>query len=47
MGTRSPEQGADTAVWLALHDARDPESPTGGMLRDRTEVGWEKDWQPE
>ena len=45
MGTRTPEEGADTAVWLALLDSN--ESPTGGMLRDRSEVGWEKDWKPE
>lgn len=34
---RSPEQGADTPIWLAtLPD----EGPTGGVFRDRTRVEW-------
>ncbi|MBL8845286.1 MAG: SDR family oxidoreductase [Hyphomicrobium zavarzinii] len=34
---RSPEQGADTAVWLAtLPD----EGPTGGFFRDRKPIAW-------
>ena len=38
-GSRTPEEGADTAVWLALLPAG-ARVPSGGMLRDRTEVGW-------
>ena len=35
--TRSPEEGADTAVWLAtLPD----DGPTGGFFRDRTAIAW-------
>ena len=35
--TRSPEKGADTAVWLAtLSD----DGPTGGFFRDREPVDW-------
>jgi NAD(P)-dependent dehydrogenase (short-subunit alcohol dehydrogenase family) len=35
--TRSPEQGADTAVWLAtLPD----DGPTGGFFRDRKPIDW-------
>jgi NAD(P)-dependent dehydrogenase (short-subunit alcohol dehydrogenase family) len=35
--TRSPEEGADTAVWLAtLPD----EGPTGGFFRDRKPIEW-------
>jgi NAD(P)-dependent dehydrogenase (short-subunit alcohol dehydrogenase family) len=35
--TRSPEEGADTAVWLAtLPD----EGPTGGFFRDRKPIQW-------
>jgi NAD(P)-dependent dehydrogenase (short-subunit alcohol dehydrogenase family) len=35
--TRSPEQGADTAVWLAtLPD----DGPTGGFFRDRRPIPW-------
>ncbi|HZR03451.1 MAG TPA: SDR family oxidoreductase [Burkholderiales bacterium] len=35
--TRSVEQGADTAVWLAtLPD----DGPTGGLFRDRTPIPW-------
>ena len=34
---RTPEQGADTAIWLAtLDDA----GPTGGFFRDRTAITW-------
>lgn len=34
---RSPEQGADTAVWLAtLPD----DGPTGGFFRDRKPIAW-------
>jgi FK506-binding protein 1 len=36
-GSRTPAEGADTAVWLALLPA---DGPTAGMLRDREEVGW-------
>jgi NAD(P)-dependent dehydrogenase (short-subunit alcohol dehydrogenase family) len=35
--TRSPEEGADTAVWLAtLPD----DGPTGGLFRDRKLIDW-------
>jgi NAD(P)-dependent dehydrogenase (short-subunit alcohol dehydrogenase family) len=34
---RSPEQGADSAVWLAL-DA--PPSLTGAFVRDRASIPW-------
>ena len=35
--TRSPEEGADTAIWLATL----PENgPTGGFFRDRQEIAW-------
>jgi NAD(P)-dependent dehydrogenase (short-subunit alcohol dehydrogenase family) len=35
--TRSPEQGADTAIWLAtLPD----DGPTGGFFRDRKPIAW-------
>ncbi|MEM7023050.1 MAG: SDR family NAD(P)-dependent oxidoreductase [Pseudomonadota bacterium] len=35
--TRSPEQGADTAIWLAtLPD----DGPTGGFFRDRNPTPW-------
>jgi NAD(P)-dependent dehydrogenase (short-subunit alcohol dehydrogenase family) len=35
--TRSPDEGADTAVWLAtLPD----DGPTGGFFRDRKPVAW-------
>lgn len=35
--TRSPDEGADTAVWLAtLPD----EGPTGGFFRDRKPIEW-------
>ena len=34
---RSPEQGADTVVWLAtLPD----DGPSGGFFRDRKQIGW-------
>jgi NAD(P)-dependent dehydrogenase (short-subunit alcohol dehydrogenase family) len=42
MGTaaasRSPEQGADTIVWLATLPA--PEAPSGGFFRDRRPIPW-------
>ncbi|MCJ8307426.1 MAG: SDR family NAD(P)-dependent oxidoreductase [Rhizobiaceae bacterium] len=35
--TRSPEEGADTAIWLAtLPD----DGPTGGFFRDREAIDW-------
>lgn len=35
--SRSPEEGADTAIWLAtLPDT----GPTGRFFRDRREIGW-------
>ncbi len=35
--TRSPEEGADTAIWLAtLPD----DGPTGGFFRNRREIDW-------
>jgi len=35
--TRTPDEGADTAVWLAtLPD----DGPTGGFFRDRTPIAW-------
>ena len=35
--TRSPDEGADTAVWLAtLPD----DGPTGGFFRDRKRIQW-------
>ncbi|MEL6962610.1 MAG: SDR family NAD(P)-dependent oxidoreductase [Pseudomonadota bacterium] len=35
--TRSPEEGADTAIWLAML----PENgPTGGFFRDRKAIDW-------
>jgi NAD(P)-dependent dehydrogenase (short-subunit alcohol dehydrogenase family) len=35
--TRSPDEGADTAVWLAtLPD----DGPTGGFFRDRKPIEW-------
>jgi NAD(P)-dependent dehydrogenase (short-subunit alcohol dehydrogenase family) len=34
---RSPEEGADTAIWLAtLPDT----GPTGGFFRDRKPIDW-------
>jgi len=34
---RSPEDGADTALWLAtLPD----DGPSGGFFRDRAPLGW-------
>lgn len=35
--TRSPEAGADTAIWLATLDDR---GPTGGFFRDRKRIDW-------
>ena len=37
MGTKTPDQGADTAVWLATL-AED--GPSGGFFRDRQPIGW-------
>jgi hypothetical protein len=34
---RSPEQGADTAVWLATLSE---DGPTGGFYRDRHLIDW-------
>ena len=34
---RSPEQGADTAIWLATLDK---DGPTGGFFRDRKLIEW-------
>ncbi|HYS04273.1 MAG TPA: SDR family oxidoreductase [Candidatus Dormibacteraeota bacterium] len=34
--TRSPQQGADTIVWLATA----PDVPTGGFFRDRKPIPW-------
>ncbi|MEZ5751313.1 MAG: SDR family NAD(P)-dependent oxidoreductase [Paracoccaceae bacterium] len=34
---RSPEQGADTAIWLALLP---DDGPTGGFFRDRKPIDW-------
>lgn len=33
----SPEQGADTAIWLATLD---PYGPSGGFFREREEIPW-------
>lgn len=35
--SRSPEEGADTAIWLATLDA---DGPTGGFFRDRERIDW-------
>ncbi len=35
--TRSPEEGADTAIWLATLDDT---GPTGGFFRDRAPIAW-------
>lgn len=35
--TRSPDEGADTAVWLATLPA---DGPTGGFFRDRKPIEW-------
>jgi len=36
-GQRTPEQGADTIIWLAtLPD----DGPTGGFFRDRKPIAW-------
>lgn len=35
--SRSPEEGADTALWLATLDAS---GPTGGFFRDRRPIDW-------
>ena len=34
---RTPEQGADTALWLATLDAN---GPNGGFFRDRAPIAW-------
>lgn len=34
---RSPEEGADTAIWLATLGA---DGPTGGFFRDRKRINW-------
>ena len=34
---RSPEEGADTAIWLATLDE---DGPTGGFFRDRKPIPW-------
>lgn len=34
---RTPQQGADTAIWLARLP---PEGPTGGFFRDRQPIPW-------
>ena len=35
--TRSPEEGADTAIWLSLLP---DDGPTGGFFRDRKPIHW-------
>ncbi|MES0811817.1 SDR family NAD(P)-dependent oxidoreductase [Roseibium sp. SCPC15] len=35
--SRSPEQGADTAIWLAMLPDN---GPTGGFFRDRKKIPW-------
>ena len=35
--SRSPEEGADTAVWLATLGK---DGPTGGFFRDRKPIKW-------
>ncbi len=35
--SRSPEEGADTAIWLAMLDE---DGPTGGFFRDREPIEW-------
>lgn len=35
--TRSPSEGADTAIWLATLDRN---GPTGGFFRDRKKIDW-------
>ena len=35
-GVRTPEQGADTIVWLATA----PGVPTGGFFKDRKPIPW-------
>ena len=37
MAPRSPEKGAETAVWLANLDEA---GPSGGFFRDKKQVGW-------
>jgi hypothetical protein len=35
--TRSPEEAADTAIWLATLPA---DGPTGGFFRRRQRIAW-------
>jgi len=35
--TRSPEEGAETAIWLAMLD---DDGPSGGFFRDRRPIDW-------
>lgn len=35
--SRSPDEGADTALWLATLDE---DGPTGGFFRDRKQIDW-------
>jgi NAD(P)-dependent dehydrogenase (short-subunit alcohol dehydrogenase family) len=35
---RTPQQGADTVIWLATLPAKD--TPTGGFFRDRRPIPW-------
>jgi NAD(P)-dependent dehydrogenase (short-subunit alcohol dehydrogenase family) len=35
--TKTPEEGADTPIWLALLPE---DGPTGGFFRDRRAIGW-------
>ncbi|MEM8681130.1 MAG: SDR family NAD(P)-dependent oxidoreductase, partial [Planctomycetota bacterium] len=35
--SRSPKEGAETAVWLATLPA---DGPTGGFFRDRRRIAW-------
>ncbi|WP_305987495.1 SDR family NAD(P)-dependent oxidoreductase [Roseibium sp. MMSF_3544] len=35
--SRSPEEGADTAIWLATLEEN---GPTGGFFRDRKQIDW-------
>lgn len=37
MATRSPEQGAETAIWLANSDM---DGPSGGFFRDKRLIEW-------
>jgi len=35
--TRTVEQGAETAVWLAMLEE---DGPTGGFFRDKAPIAW-------